>query len=296
MLSEGDFTSFQYSSSNKYLCEAMAACFGRATGFKPDVYQNARGYFFTSFNRKEVSELTASLGLNGKTAKFKEVPSDFMSLPKSFSAQLLAGLFDGDGSIGKDGEISYCSASKKLAFQVKTLLLKFGIQSTLSSRKQSWNSLKEGTLYKVRTLDRSAIEVFFNEIPLKRKGLKENCVSYLSATNYSKTAKRRTIPLLFNLLESSRKKLFMTQDEVLPERQLKNYDKSDVSFEKLGKILVALDNRVNELKYLALESSSADWAKLREIATKLHLGTRKVRKLSGKDFRWGYRANAGTLP
>ena len=295
MLSEGDFTSFQYTSKNKYLCEEMSSCFEKVADFKPNIYIRKSGHFFTSFNRKEVSELTGLLGLNGKTAKFKEIPSDFTSLPRKLSAGLLAGLFDGDGSIGKDGEISYCSASKKLAFQVKTLLLQFGIQSTLSSRKQSWNSYKESEIHRVRILDRIAIEVFFNEIPLKRKELKENCAYYLNATNYSKTAKRKTIPALFNLFESSRKKLFMIQDEVLSGRRLKNYNGSDISFEKLGEIIQSMEERKDELKFLSLESFSADWAKLREVSKKLHLGTRKVRKLSGKDFRYGYRSNAGTL-
>jgi predicted ATP-dependent protease len=296
MLSEGDFTSFQYPNSNKSLCDEMVNCFERATGFKAGVYERKDGCYFASFNRKEVSELTGLLGLNGKGAKQKEIPSGFTSLPKKLSVELIAGLFDGDGSIGKDGEICYSSASKKLAFQVKTLLLQFGIQSSLSKKKQTWNVKKESELYRVRVLDRVAVENFLNLIPLKRKELKENCVKYLNKTSFSKTMKRKTIPSLFNSLDQVRKDLFMIQDEVISQRQFKNYSKSDVSFEKLELIVGNLEKRIDELRMFSLEVASADWQELKEIAKNLHLGTRKVRTLSGKDFRWAYRTNAKTLP
>ncbi len=295
MFSEGDFTSFQYSNSNRYLCQEMVDCFERVTGIKSTVYQRKNGHFFASFNKKELSNLTFALGLNGKTAKKKEIPTMFMSSPRNLCAPLLAGLFDGDGSITEDGEISYATASKKLAFQVKNLLLKFGIQSTVSWRKQSWNSYTESEIFKVRTMGREPITVFFEEIPLKRKELKAHCLEYLQSTGFSKTMKRKTVPLLMPVLDRTRKKLFLVEDEVLPQRIFANYDRSDPSFDQLNKIIEIFEKRTGELQQLFLLAEQGDWAQLRAIAKKLHLGFRKVRKLSGKDFRWGYRTNASTL-
>ncbi len=282
MLSDGDFTAFQYASENKIQCEKVAGCFARATGFNSKVYTKGK-YFFTSFNRKEVNNLIEALGLTGKIARTKEIPSQFMNLPTEQTASLLAGLFDGDGSISTGCELSYASTSKKLALQVRNLLLRFGIQTTFREQKQN----RLHTLYSIRTTDAIDIQNFIEEVPCIKPNLLANGFTRINSVK-SKTMKRKTIPNLFELLNQIRQELYFTQDEVIPKRIFANYYRSDPSFKKTEQILNVFKKRVTELQILALISKKAEWSQIREIAKKLHLGYRQVRKISEKHFRWNY--------
>ena len=94
------------------------------------------------------------------------------------------------------------------------------------------------------------------------------------------------------LLESLRKELFLAQDEILPNRCFANYFESNPSFSKLNEISNVLMGRIDELKLIAIQAKTADYYLLRQISKRLHLGYRKVRKLSGKSFRLAYESNS----
>src|SRR3989344_6058318 len=81
-----------------------------------------------------------SLGCYGKYAVDKEIPGIIFSLKKDKIALFLNRLFSCDGSVYKNisrngWEICYSTSSKKLAYQVHHLLLRFGILSKIRDKK-----------------------------------------------------------------------------------------------------------------------------------------------------------------
>jgi len=80
-----------------------------------------------------------NIGLTNSKSESKEIPFTIMRSRKQYIAAFLKGLFEGDGSIqfktdkrhnGKSIELCYHSKSKKLIYQLKVLLLNFGIVTT----------------------------------------------------------------------------------------------------------------------------------------------------------------------
>lgn len=75
----------------------------------------------------------------GKNAYDKHIPECFMSLPNSHIKELIKGYWRGDGYYSSNGcryHVSMSSVSKKLLEQIKLLLLRFGIMSSLHKRKR----------------------------------------------------------------------------------------------------------------------------------------------------------------
>lgn len=68
----------------------------------------------------------------------KEIPEDFIKngAPKEFWAGLIRGLFEGDGSLNNPNSIQYTTTSKKLAYQLVSILRDFGIVSGIHDRKR----------------------------------------------------------------------------------------------------------------------------------------------------------------
>jgi intein/homing endonuclease len=77
-----------------------------------------------------LSELFGNLF--GIHAENKKVPN-FLYQHQRFAKSLIKGYLLGDGHISeKRSHVSYCSKSKSLAFQIRSMMLKFGIMSSLS--------------------------------------------------------------------------------------------------------------------------------------------------------------------
>lgn len=69
------------------------------------------------------------------TVESKQIPECFMHLNDKLTKALIHGLIDGDGSvISREAKIKYASISKKLVYQLKWLLLTFGIQTSVHVR------------------------------------------------------------------------------------------------------------------------------------------------------------------
>ncbi|MBS1795179.1 MAG: DNA gyrase subunit A, partial [Acidobacteria bacterium] len=78
--------------------------------------------------------LLRNLGLEGKSSE-KRIPEAILQSPKPVVAAFLRGLFEGDGSVERSGtsllRVTLTSISRELVRQTQTLLLRFGIVSTL---------------------------------------------------------------------------------------------------------------------------------------------------------------------
>ncbi|HEV8634968.1 MAG TPA: DNA gyrase subunit A, partial [Chloroflexota bacterium] len=79
-----------------------------------------------------------NLGLRGKSAA-RELPEALLLSPQPVAAAFLRGLYEGDGAVERSGRsvlrVALCSKSRVLLRQVQTLLLRFGIVSTLNAER-----------------------------------------------------------------------------------------------------------------------------------------------------------------
>ena len=78
-----------------------------------------------------VKSALCDLGLFGHRAETKFVPDMYKFNSADVRFELLAGLFDTDGTISKKGHVSYCTVSKRLAEDVKFLLQSVGASATV---------------------------------------------------------------------------------------------------------------------------------------------------------------------
>lgn len=72
----------------------------------------------------------------GKSAFNKTIPH-FLMTNKYIRQDLLIGLFDTDGCVGHDTKITYSTTSEKMAHQIRILLTRYGIYSSIIERKRS---------------------------------------------------------------------------------------------------------------------------------------------------------------
>ena len=73
-------------------------------------------------------QLLERMGLSMGTARTKRIPHAILTAPEPIVASFLAGLFDADGTVeGRDGVITFSTVSLRLAREVQTVLLNFGI-------------------------------------------------------------------------------------------------------------------------------------------------------------------------
>lgn len=71
----------------------------------------------------------------GESASNKEIPN-FIMRNKDIRQELLIGLFDTDGCVDHDSKITYSTTSEKMAYQIRILLNRYGIYSSIIRRKR----------------------------------------------------------------------------------------------------------------------------------------------------------------
>ena len=81
-----------------------------------------------------VKTALCDLGLFGHRAATKFIPDLYKFNSADVRFELLAGLFDTDGTVSKKGHVSYCTVSKRLAEDVKFLLQSIGASVTVFPR------------------------------------------------------------------------------------------------------------------------------------------------------------------
>jgi intein/homing endonuclease len=129
----------------------------------------------TCINFLSISKKYGWCGQNGKTFR---IPKVILESPKSVIREFLKGLFEADGTVNKNGIVSFCSKDIKLVEQVQILLLGFGIQSTI---KYSYNKHYRKYYYNLN-LRREGSEIFGEEIGF----ISKNKIERLSLLKTSK--------------------------------------------------------------------------------------------------------------
>lgn len=82
-------------------------------------------------------------GLDGKRSYEKFIPSIYLNASLSQRIELLKGLLDTDGTVGKNGTVSYCTTSPILAKQVQELVWSIGGLCKVSTKATSYTYKSE---------------------------------------------------------------------------------------------------------------------------------------------------------
>ena len=119
-----------------------------------------RYQFILEFCRYADIQALMGFGLTREKAQEKEIPFGILQSPKHIITEFLKALFDGDGGVS-GSTLGYCTASTKMAEQLHTLLLAYGIPARRRFRPNSgsgaWHIFITG-----KGLRRFASEIGFN--------------------------------------------------------------------------------------------------------------------------------------
>ena len=146
-----------------------------------------------------LSQWIEKLGLSGKSALGKMIPSEIFTLPKEKMALFLNRLFACDGSVVIDKHdhvrLSYASSSYVMAEQVKHLLLRFGIIAKLREKKIKYkNSIKIS--FEIEVFGACEILEFAKEIGIFDKEEKlQSAVKLVLPRSNSKNWTHDTLPM-----------------------------------------------------------------------------------------------------
>jgi chromosome segregation protein len=121
---------------------------------------------------------------NSITSKDKKIPNSILISGNITVSNLLAGLYDTDGSVRKDlAVIEFCTKNKSLAHQVQGLLLRFGVISKIKLRSccasNTKNKIKRDYFY-IYISGKNNIKNFYENIHLKIDYKKQTLLNHLS--------------------------------------------------------------------------------------------------------------------
>lgn len=85
--------------------------------------------------RSGIRRFMERFGLWGVRSAEKSIPAAVFRLPNRRLAQFLGMLWSCDGSVEANGTVSYCTASSRMAEQIRQLLLRFGVSVVLREKR-----------------------------------------------------------------------------------------------------------------------------------------------------------------
>ena len=126
------------------------------------------GKIYEELRIKGICHILRNEGIYGQVKASKRLPCRYKELTEHSASLLLAGLFDTDGHISKRGNITLCSSSESMLNQVKELLLKFAIYSTITRTRVH---IREGRKdrndwFTLRIAGSSSVRRFKDNIPI----------------------------------------------------------------------------------------------------------------------------------
>jgi replicative DNA helicase len=204
------------------------------------------------------------LGLWGKNAHNKTIPSLIFRLNRPLIALFLNRLFATDGwiSVLKNGQVQlgYTTVSEKLAYQIKHLLLRFGVISHLKKRQIKYNNhLRQA--WQINITDAHSLKTFIEEISIfgKEKAInlaKEALTNKKYQTNCDLIPKE--IWKQIALIKGSESWKSLAQRAGIKGYSNIHVNKRDLSRERLFQLALALDN----LSLQQLATSEVYWDKI----------------------------------
>ena len=150
----------------------------------------------------------------GRTAREKQISSFFYNLSNDHLKIFLRSLFDGDGWVEKT-EVDYLSVSEQLVFDIKNLLLRFGITSRNHKKLKKWKTsdgnYKEGIYNQLSISGQKNLRFFYENISFSLSYKKEKLKSILGKKENTNVD---LIPNCSNYIINLRNKLNLSQKEL----------------------------------------------------------------------------------
>lgn len=147
----------------KYLQSKLISMFGKQTlrrRWSPNSTCEVSPYDVTVYSTA-LRQFLFECGYDNSEPRDKHTPWVIFKSPKSVVARYLSGLFETDGGLEQGGStISFCSVSKRLVSETQTLLLNFGITSSIYSKNKG--TIKEKHI--LRVIGACSREIFAREI------------------------------------------------------------------------------------------------------------------------------------
>jgi DNA gyrase subunit A len=187
-----------------------------------------------------VVEFLKNIGLTQTTSAKKEIPFTVLQSTRGCVASFLSGLYEGDGSVsykvdkrhgGKSIELTYLSNSKKLIHQLKTVLLNFGIITTLPYKD------KRVPCYKLIISDVNNIRKFQENIGFSCTK-KQKRLAQVKGLNTTRMSKNDFIPFLADYLRAKYK------DPLFHRYNYDRYNNLRRNYSLLMKKLDAVDRKL----------------------------------------------------
>lgn len=133
---------------------------------------------------KGITKQLALIGIQGQTKTNKRLPSNYMVLTEKDTAALIAGLYDTDGCVRDTGtlDIVLTQGTVELLEQVKVILKKFGVQSTIYTHKAriAKDRKDRRDCYNLVINQRKSLLNFAEHIPLKVQYKKDKLKNIVS--------------------------------------------------------------------------------------------------------------------
>lgn len=128
-----------------------------------------------------------------KLLKNKHIPEEFMFASIEQRLELLKGLLDSDGTIGKNGQVEFCSTSESLALQVRSLARGLGLKATIREADAHINGRVVSKKYRVFFYPDRGMRVFGLDRKAKRqRAVNSNRCSRNYITKIEKIKKQKT--------------------------------------------------------------------------------------------------------
>ncbi len=196
---------------------------------------------FDLYHRQAVAFLEA-LGLKNVKADGKEIPFSVLGSPRKVIRAFLQGLFEGDGSVvfhtdnrhgGQLLELTYVSKSTKLLSQLKTLLLNFGVITSVLSKDS------RSQCYKLAITGVDNIRIFQKNVGFFSKR-KNSILERVLELNSSRLSKNDSIPFLNKYLRNRYKQAFVQRNN------FDRYNSLVKNYSKIKNILASDDRKLIE--------------------------------------------------
>ncbi len=196
---------------------------------------------------------------NQYTSEFKYIPNHFLNKDLETVSNILAGLYDTDGTVDKSkAVIEFCSKNEKLVDQIQRLLLRFNIVARKKARLcKASNTINktEREYYYLYIEGYENIKKFYINIPLKCIYKKERLEQKLSI-NKTSNPNIDVLPKETNLLIKRAIKLLGIKAKYLSKQypKLKAYidNRCNPTRQGVNEILPILSNKLLKIYYAGL--------------------------------------------
>lgn len=242
LVAEGSFNTDRiigFTNEDKEIAEDFNVNFKKYFGKEFKKTSNPINYVLYSTQIKRFFKLHQLNGLS----KDKVMPSCILQAPKKYMAEFLRAYFEGDGTIENSkskGIVSITTSSEKLARQLQTALLNFGVVSRRYARRRcATNGKKIYRQYWTIYIGGKNVEIFAKEIGFAGKSKTKRLNNILGRYRNTNTD---IIPFIKKFLIELRAKHIIDNNDKLYRRLNKAREKDRCTYELLNEVKHLIKN------------------------------------------------------